>query len=419
MILYLGGQILTLKCHFCHLSKENSISNYGIYIFAFNNFRRILLNHNNMTSKNESLLSDKYKRIIIILLAFLLFNLVSFLLDPYDPYWKYYYKEDLDEKIFDLFLELVFCILISESSIRVSNKLNKTISWTKRPGKRLFLEICVNLIVISVCLLIQNYIYYFFFEIKDPVPAPIQISFEETRSFIQWIVVSVIIAFVIIGVNIGDYLIVNWKNTLLKTSELDRAVTEAELQALKLQIDPHFVFNNLSVLSELILQNQKVGYDYAENFSKIYRYMLINSRKDFIALKEELSFLQSYIFLIKQRIEEGVLFEITIDTAYQTFFILPLTLQLLVENALKHNKTQKNNPLIIRIYTNPKKELVVENTLLPIENTIDSSGIGLSNIIRRYSLLTDHQPKITKDSTLFRFVVPLISMTNDRKYINN
>ncbi|HEX2934426.1 MAG TPA: sensor histidine kinase [Bacteroidales bacterium] len=366
-----------------------------------------------MTSKNEALLSDKYKRIVIILLAFLLFNLVSFLLDPYDPYWKYY-KEELGEKIFDLFLELIFCIIISESSIRVSNKLNKSITWTERPRKRLFLEIGINLVVISICLLIQNYIYFFFFEIKYPGQAPMVISFEETRGFIQWIVVSVIIAFVIIGVNIVDFLIVNWKNTLLKASELDRAVTEAELQALKLQIDPHFVFNNLSVLSELILQNQKVGYDYAENFSKIYRYMLINSRKDFIALKEELSFLQSYIFLIKQRIGEGVLFDITIDASYQTLYILPLTLQLLVENALKHNKTQKSNPLKIKIYINPKKELVVENTLLPIENTIDSSGIGLSNIIRRYSLLTNHRPIITRESAFFSVEVPLISMTNDK-----
>lgn len=370
-----------------------------------------------MISKNETLLSDKYKRIVIVLLAFLLFNLVTFLLDPYDPYWKDYFKDGLAEKIFDLVLELVFCIIISESSIRVSNKLNKTITWTEQPRKRLSLEIGINLIFISVCLLIQSYIYYFFYEIVDPVPIPgppMQISFEETRSFIQWIVVSVIIAFVIIGVNIGDYLVVNWKNTLLKASELDRAVTETELQSLKLQIDPHFVFNNLSVLSELILQNQKLGYDYAENFSKIYRYMLINSRKDFIALKEELLFLQSYMFLIKQRIGDGVMFEITISAGSQSLYILPLTLQLLVENALKHNKTQKGNPLKIKIYNNDSKVLVIENTLLPIENLMDSTGIGLSNIIRRYSLLTNLQPIITKGSSFFRVEVPLIDLANDR-----
>jgi sensor histidine kinase YesM len=371
-----------------------------------------------MQSKSEIFLSNKYKRIVIILLAFLLFNLVTFLLDPYDPYWENYFTEDLGEKLFELIIELIFLGLISESSIRISKKLNKTVPWIEHSSKRLLLEIGLNLIVISGCLFVQNYIYVLLFEINYSAGAPIHVSFEENRSFIQWIVVSVLIAFVVIGVNIGDYLIVNWKNTLLKASELDRAATEAELQALKLQIDPHFVFNNLSVLSELILQNPTLGYEYSENFSKIYRYMLINSRKDFIALKEELSFLQSYIFLIKQRVGDGVLFEISIDHSVNSMYILPLTLQLLVENALKHNKTQKGNPLKIKIYTNPKNELIVENSLLPIDIRNESSGIGLNNIFRRYSLLSNRQPVITKEDSLFRVQVPLINLTNDRQCIN-
>lgn len=366
-----------------------------------------------MTSKSETFLSKKYKRILIILLAFLLFNFVIFLLDPYDPYWTTYFTENLDEKLFDIILELIFLGLISESSIRISKKLNKTIPWTEHATKRLLIEIGINLIVVSVLLLIQNYIYVLLFEL-DNAPPPIQVSFEETKSFIQWIVTSIIIAFVIIGVNIGDYLIVNWKNTLLKASELDRAAAEAELQALKLQIDPHFVFNNLSVLSELIIQDQKLGHEYAENFSKIYRYMLVNSRKNFIALHEELSFLQSYIFLIKQRVGDGVSFEISVDNAMKLMYIPPLTLQLLVENALKHNKTQKSNPLKINIYVNQRKELVVENTLLPIDIREESSGIGLNNIIRRYRLLSDSQPVITKEAQLFRVQVPLIKLSNDR-----
>lgn len=370
-----------------------------------------------MTSKEESLLSDKYKRLVIILLAFVLFNLVTFLLDPYNPYWKNYLSEDLGEKLVDIVLELLFFGLVSESSIRVSKKLNKTTPWIGHTPKRLFIEIGITLVIIASCLLLQNYIYDFLFNYE--IPSPIQISFDESRSFIQWIVVSVIIAFVVISVNIGDFFIVNWKNSLIRASELDRAVIEAELHALKLQIDPHFVFNNLSVLSELILQNQKLGYEYAENFSKIYRYILVNSRKDFITLKEELSFLQSYIFLLKQRVGDGVVFEITVDNAFQSLYIPPLTLQLLVENALKHNKTQKSNPLTIKVYTNQNSELVVENTLLPIEGKIDSSGIGLHNIVRRYGLLSEKQPVVTKDGTLFRVEVPLIKLTNDRHNRNN
>lgn len=370
-----------------------------------------------MASKEETLLSDKYKRIIIILLGFSLFNLVTFLIDPYNPYWRGFSSKDLGEKLFDLVLELVFFALISESSIRISRKINKTIPWTDRPAKRLFIEISINLAIILFGLLIQNYVYEFLIDFNHS--ALKQISFEESRSFIQWIVVSVIIAFVIIGVNIGDFLIVNWKNTILKASELDRAVIEAELQSLKLQIDPHFVFNNLSVLSELILQNQKLGYEYAENFSKIYRYILINSRKDYVSLKDELVFLQSYIFLLKQRAGEGVVFEIAIDNALQSLYILPLTLQLLVENALKHNKTHKSQPLTIKIYTSPQMEIIVENTLQPIETPNVSSGIGLNNIIHRYSLLSKKQPVILKDDAIFRVEVPLIKLTDDRHYFNH
>jgi LytS/YehU family sensor histidine kinase len=243
---------------------------------------------------------------------------------------------------------------------------------------------------------------------------PNQFSLEETKSYLQWIILSVIIAFVIIGVNIGDYLIVNWKNSLLKASELNRAVIEAELQSLKLQLDPHFVFNNLSVLSELILQNQKLGYEYAENFTRIYRYMLINSKKDFISLSDELTFLNAYIFLIKQRMGEGVVFEINIDHKHMQQYVLPLTLQLLVENALKHNKTQKGKPLLIRISAKGDSVLVVENTLFPLESIIDTSGIGLSNIVRRYSLLSRQMPIIERDDCVFRVEIPLINLDHAR-----
>jgi LytS/YehU family sensor histidine kinase len=183
---------------------------------------------------------------------------------------------------------------------------------------------------------------------------------------------------------------------------------ESELQALKLQIDPHFVFNNLSVLSELILENQKLGYEYAENFSKIYRYMLVSSKKNIIPLENELRFLNAYMFLIKHRIGQGVDFEINVSEESKQLYMPPLTLQLLIENALKHNKTNRKHPLLIRIYTNDKNELIVENELLPIEKPLESSGIGIRNIVRRYSLLSEKQPDIVKSENSFKVTIPLI-----------
>jgi LytS/YehU family sensor histidine kinase len=218
------------------------------------------------------------------------------------------------------------------------------------------------------------------------------------------------ISLMIMAINIGNHLILNWKNEAVKSAELNQLVIEAELQSLKLQIDPHFVFNNLSVLSELILESQQLGYEYAENFSRIYRYMLVNSKKDTILLEDELKFLHSYMFLIKHRIGEGVSFSIEVDQESKNLSLPPLTLQLLVENALKHNRTSKKEPLKIKLYTNDKNELIVENTILPIEKPLDSSGIGIKNIIRRYKLLSEKEPEIVRTSHLFIVIIPLLKL---------
>jgi LytS/YehU family sensor histidine kinase len=150
------------------------------------------------------------------------------------------------------------------------------------------------------------------------------------------------------------------ENSEIRAAALDQMAVEAELYSLKLQIDPHFVFNNLSVLSEMILKDQQLGYEYAENFSRIYRYMLVNTKKDIISL-DEIKVFKIIYFLIKQRIGDGVTFEVDIEKECLGAY-LPPTLQLLVENALKHNKTSRN-PLQICIYNTDKNELIVENNL--------------------------------------------------------
>ncbi|MDR6562393.1 MULTISPECIES: histidine kinase [unclassified Arcicella] len=358
-----------------------------------------------MRSKKDTFLSNKGKRIIIVIFAFILLNLVSYVIDPYSSYWISYLKRSVLSITEDLALSFVFCLLISESSICISNKLNNSISWTEKPLKRLIIETALNLVIIFVSLAILDQLY----RLMDEAETCIEIhSADKVRGFFQWIVVSIIIAFMIIGINTCNYLIVSWKNAAMKAAALDQLAVEAELQSLKLQIDPHFVFNNLSVLSELILFNQQLGYEYAENFSKIYRYMLVNSKKDIILLEEELKFLNSYMFLIKNRIGDGVAFEVNIDQASKQLYLPPLTLQLLVENALKHNKTNKKNPLKISIYNTDEQALIVENILLPIENQLESSGIGIQNIIRRYDLLWQKQPEIIKDETTFKVKIPLI-----------
>lgn len=363
----------------------------------------------NIPSASDTLLNNKFKRVLFLISILFLQYLISYLMDPYSTYWDDYFHRNILYLIAELVLSFLFCFFLYESIRFVGLKLNKVIPWTKSPSKRILIESTSTFFIVLLLNFIITVSCLFFSD--DPLSlVGLNMSIEETKGLIQWMVSSFIIAFIIMGVNIANQLIVDWKNEALRASKLNQIATEAELQALKSQIDPHFVFNNLSVLSELILEDQQLGYEYTENFSKIYRYMLVNSKKDLISVQDELRFLESYMFLIKHRIGDGVNFEIKVDSQIDHLYMPPLTLQLLVENALKHNKTLRSAPLIINIYNNDKQELIIENSLYPIEKTLASSGIGIENIVKRYRLLSPKSPEIIKTETTFCVIIPLISL---------
>lgn len=360
------------------------------------------------TSKKESFLTITGKRILFIISAFFLMYFVSYIIDPYSEYWSTFFTRSIPELIEDVLMTLFCSVIIAESSIFINKKLNNKISWTKNPVQRLAIETILNIVMallVNILLTVicisqsgsQSSIFSF------------NLSVEETKGLIHWVVVSSVLAFMFMAFNTGNYLIVNWKNEIVKASEMSRIAAEAEIQALKMQIDPHFVFNNLSVLSELILCDQQIGHEYAERFSKIYRYMLINSKKNTIQLSEELKFLNDYIFLLDKRIGAGATFQLEIPEQYLNKMLPPMTLQLLVENALKHNKTLKSSPLEIRITVENEDELIISNNIQPFESPIESSGIGLENIKRRYKLLSDRQPIIINDTQHFVVTIPLLS----------
>jgi two-component system, LytTR family, sensor kinase len=360
-----------------------------------------------MQSSKDTFLNNRWKRILIVALAFPMMYVVSYIMNPFAPYWATYFTRPVSHIVEDWVINLIFCLFVSEGSIIISNRLNKKIPWTESPDKRFAWEAGLNLLLI---LLIHAILTFYCMTVEGGDTSTTIITNEEYRDWLQWIVITSMFAFLIVGINTGNYIIVNWKNAAIRATELNQVAMEAELQSLKLQIDPHFVFNNLSVLSELILEDQQLGYDYAENFSRIYRYLLLNSKKNTILLEEELKFLHSYMFLIQHRFGEGVNFTIDVDNDSKQLSMPPLTLQLLVENALKHNRTSKKEPLNVCIYTTDNQELIVENALLPIEKPLDSSGIGIKNIVRRYDLLSEKGPKIIKSDASFKVIIPLIKI---------
>ncbi|NML20565.1 histidine kinase [Pseudoflavitalea sp. G-6-1-2] len=363
--------------------------------------------------EGNNLVSNKRRRVAIILVTFLMYYLMFFLLHPDAKFWKEYLKTPTGEIIIELSLALFYSLLISETSFFINEKLNRKISWTDNASRRLLVQCFLQLIAVLVISCIQFGLLLFFFydKIKDE-----EISWRDPELW-QWLTVSFLLGLMTSTLYAGQYLIANWKKTAmeaaehkLKAAEHKQAAVEAELQALKLQIDPHFVFNNLSVLSELILTDQQLGYEYSENFSKVYRYLLMNAKKDIITLEEELKFLNAYIFLIQQRAGEGVQFDVQVDDECLHLYLPPMSLQLLIENALKHNKTIKADPLKVSIRGTLSDGLVVSNAVKPLEHAARSSGIGLSNVIERYRLLSDKVPQVRKDRHSFVVSLPLLEL---------
>lgn len=178
-----------------------------------------------------------------------------------------------------------------------------------------------------------------------------------------------------------------------------------ELSALKNQINPHFLFNSLNSLNSLIRDNKKAT-TFVIILSFMYRYILHSGQQDLVTLKEELKFLESYIYLMKTRYRDRLSIQMDIEDKWLSEDIPALALQLLVENAVKHNEISEINPLKVKLYIEDNY-LVVENKIKPRATFVDSTGQGLANIDKRYILLKEKHIVISNLNSIFKVKLPL------------
>ncbi|ASZ12587.1 histidine kinase [Chitinophaga sp. MD30] len=335
--------------------------------------------------------------------------MIVFTLQPYAE-WKKAFEVPVYQIIIDVFVNLIFSIFFLELIFFIDKVLNRIIPWTTHPLIRLLIQSIIQIVGVLIIIIVLGIIYLY--TLGNP-----KMKLSESKITQSWylVIATVLLVLMMGALNTVHYLVTNWKRAAMqaaeykiKAAESRQLAAETELQALKLQVDPHFVFNNLSVLSELILKDPLLGHAYTENFAKVYKYLLVNSKNKLITLREELKFLHAYLFLIKNRIGEGAVFNINIANAKLSLQIPPATLQLFVENALKYNSTEKGNPLTVEIYSTEDDELVVSNVLLPLLQPTPSTGIGLQNILGRYALLSDRKPVVEVTKETFTVTVPLI-----------
>ncbi|GAB2535560.1 sensor histidine kinase [Spirosoma aerophilum] len=214
--------------------------------------------------------------------------------------------------------------------------------------------------------------------------------------------------FIYFAVYEGLYILRQWKRETIETNTLEKVSLQSQLASLQHQVNPHFLFNSLNSLSSLIAENAGQADTFLDELTSVFRYLLQASERQLVTLSEEVNFIRSYFHLLETRYRTGLVLELAIDPAHMALCLPPLTLQVLVENAVRYNVILPDKPLHIRIYTTSDQRLHVANTLQPKIIRVDTMGSGLDNLATRYQLLSQGEMEIEDQSGWFTVGLPLI-----------
>ena len=274
--------------------------------------------------------------------------------------------------------------------------------WEEKDSiKRIVIGIVGSIVITIIGLILLRMftsLYYF----GNSLDYFIENESLEPYKFGLWITLTIVITFHLI------YSYNKYQQKKIKEQKVIAGTASAKFDALKNQLDPHFLFNSLNVLSSLIEENPDNAQKFTTSLSKVYRYVLEQKNKDLVTVDEELEFAKTYMSLLKMRFEDSIIFEIPEQASNPDSKVVPLALQLLLENAVKHNMVTTSKPLHIRIFE-AQGNLIVENNLQPKQIVKKSSGVGLSNIKQRYDLLTDKKVIINQQAKSFAVAIPMLT----------
>ena len=225
---------------------------------------------------------------------------------------------------------------------------------------------------------------------------------------LDYYLVSFIISIVVLIIFYGFFYYKFSQEKKVKEQKIIAGAASAQFDALKNQLDPHFLFNSLNVLTSLIEENPEAATLFTTSLSKVYRYVLEQKNKQLVTIEEELKFAQLYMSLLKMRFEDSIVFTVPEKLSNPEAKVVPLSLQLLLENAVKHNQVTPSKKLTITIVED-KDALIITNNFQPKQVVRESSGVGLKNIRQRYQLLTDRPVNIDQNHKQFSISIPLLT----------
>jgi hypothetical protein len=293
----------------------------------------------------------------------------------------------------------------------INSFLDKKWDWLEQTNLRVYFGIIATILYTVPVVLGIDYLTFVVFQRMDPT------EFLSPRML--WIHLFYII--LTLGVSVFMHarsFMMNWKQaskTEVTQQKIIAGTANAKFETLKNQIDPHFLFNSLNVLSSLIEENPENAQRFTTSLSKIYRYVLEQKDKELVSVEEELSFAKTYMNLLKMRFENSLFYELPIQEdgiassiAMTDAKVVPLSLQLLLENTVKHNVVSEQKPLHIRIYIEGDY-LAIQNDFQKKEVIQSRQGVGLQNIVDRYSIITKRKVLIEQNEKTFTVKIPILT----------
>ncbi|HBH47955.1 MAG TPA: hypothetical protein DDX98_04915 [Bacteroidales bacterium] len=340
------------------------------------------------------LINKLWPRIFVALAAGVLFRL------PFDIIiglsYSYYVLENY---VIYYSVSVASALLCFEIFNQINNRLDRRHSWSKSPNRRFWLQFIYHSIVGIILVLSLRYMVDIFISKQ---------FFYVLRIEILSVLV---IVFTILSYEIleyGSYLAYHSKYSLAEMERFKKENAEFRFETLMNQVNPHFLFNSLNTLSSLVYEDADTASKYIRELARVYRYVLENKQNELVPLNTDLDFVGAYIYLLELRFKDMISFDFKLNDEHSDKLIAPMTIQLLIENAVKHNIVSRKKHLKIKVFSEDDYLVVSNNIQLrPVKEY--SSGIGLTNIKSRYAYLNNNQVIVQETDTDFIVKIPLIA----------
>ena len=304
---------------------------------------------------------------------------------------------NLDFTLINVFLRSIFSTaIIWGGCVFIVTYTWHKYPWESMPIKHLIIEVLLILLLLTLYMVFG--VFFLCYNDSSSISNALQ-------SHIVEIIFTILITFLITTIHEAVFFYQQWKLNFSKSISLERDNLEARYNALKAQVNPHFLFNSLNSMMSLLDNNPKAE-QYVQDLSEYLRYVLLSNSREEVTLQEELENLEKFFHLQKLRFESNLTVEINIQPTSLPLHMPPLALQMLVDNCIKHNIISTKNPLYIKIFDDGKSITVLNN--LQLKQSEDSTGQGLKNIEGRYRFISNEPIKIVSDDKQFSVTIPLI-----------